>query len=518
MSTALAVAAESTSVTDSESRATQPRAVSHWPGDHLELVHGDVVPADVRAGDPVTALLGVARGGGRPVACQVWRLSPLGAELVRPAALRDLAAGSAVDLTLRVGRSLARFSSLPVLTTALDRGRELLAFAWPRAAARRRPAEEERGATRWTCEGEYRPTGVAPCAARFGDFVYFRVVDVSWSGMQLETSLRNKYLVPGLRFAATCTFPTQGLVQLDLQVIHARVVERGGKPVLAVGVRHARPLPTPTREAIGQYLLQFGGGATVADLCAEGFAVPATSRALDFGAVRTADEYADVLRLRRLAYVHARKLSEATKDVDMADDFDARSRILAARHRGRVVGTVRLMFPTTVRDALKHEDFLALPACLPPRDQLVEVSKACTHPGYRGGDLFYALLKHTALTIVQSGRRWALMSATDALVPVYRRCGFQHTGASYVHPSMQVRHHLMVADMQHVVAGRGLSPIVWNLLELAELWSYARECGAVRADPWTAARLRAYRLLRPAAAVTRALLRRRARAPRPRGH
>jgi len=36
-----------------------------------------------------------------------------------------------------------------------------------------------------------------------------------------------------------------------------------------------------------------------------------------------------VLRLRRLAYVHAWKLSEDTKDVDMADGFDRRSRAAA---------------------------------------------------------------------------------------------------------------------------------------------------------------------------------------------
>lgn len=130
-----------------------------------------------------------------------------------------------------------------------------------------------------------------------------------------------------------------------------------------------------------------------------------------------------MLRLRRLAYQHAKKVSADAKDVDMGDGFDNCSRILVAKHRGRIVGTVRLMFPQTATDPLKHQDFLPLPPDLPPRDRAVEVSKACTHPGYRGSDIFYSLLKHTALTAIQAGRRYGLMSATDSLAPIYQRFG-----------------------------------------------------------------------------------------------
>src|SRR5512142_174766 len=448
-----------------------------WP----ERIHGSVHPADVRPGDPVSAQL---RAPGRPegmLPSRVWRISPVGVELVRPRGFPGLPVGTPLDLTLRIGPSVAEFRGLPLLATSSERGQELLGLSWGQRS-RREARTRTRGPARWVCAPEYAPTGVAPGAARFDDLVYFRVVDVSRRGLQLETSLRNKFLVPGVELKSTCTFPTQGEVPLDLRVVHARVVERGDRKVLAVGVTYSARTKA-SLQAIGQYLLQFGRGTTVQELCAEGFRIRSSSRALDFGSLRTDDEYQEVLRLRRLAYMHAKKISADTKDVDMADGYDARSRILVAKHRGRVVGTARLMFPESSADHLNHEDFLELPADLPPRELMVEVFKTCTHPGYRGSDLFHTLLQHVAMVILQSGRRYALMSATDSLAPVYRRFGFRSAGVSYQHPTMRMRHHLMLLDVARVVEGTGISPLYWNLMRCWELWQFGKLCGVVATDP-----------------------------------
>lgn len=85
-------------------------------------------------------------------------------------------------------------------------------------------------------------------------------------------------------------------------------------------------------------------------------------------------------------------------------------------------------------------------------------------------------------------------------------------GASYVHPSMRLRHHLMVIDMARVVAGRGIGPIFWNLMGGYELWSHARRCGAVDDDPRLAARVHLLRLFGPLASLARWLYTRRLRA------
>jgi predicted GNAT family N-acyltransferase len=482
-------------------RETHPHG-RHWP----EHIHGPIHPADVRPGDPVSAHLRPPGQPDRQVPSRVWRISPMGVELVRPLELPAILVGTPLDITLRIGPSVSDFRALPLVATGTEKNHDILAFTWGERPA---PHSRKRATTRWPCEPEFAPTGIAPSSVRYEDFVYFRVIDVSLRGMQLETSLRNKFLVPGVEMDATCTFPTQGQVHLTLRVVHTRVVQRGQKKVLALGVR-ATARSAGSLEIIGQYLLRFGAGATVKQLCAEGYRIHSSRGALDLGSMQTQGEYQEVLRLRRLAYVEAKKVSADTKHLDMADAFDARSRVLVAKHRGEVVGTVRLMFPQTAEDALKHEDFLPLPP-LPPRERLVEVSKACTHPGYRGSDLFYRMLMHAGLVILQSGRRYALMSATDSLAPIYERFGFRRTGACYDHPSMRLRHHLMLLDVADVVEGTGINPLFWNLVGGWELWKFGRLCGIVSGDPWTSVRVRLWRLLHPVAQVVRILYQRRLR-------
>jgi predicted GNAT family N-acyltransferase len=448
-------------------------------------IHGTVTPADVRPGDPISARVRTAGATDEGAAAPVWRISPLGVELVRTAPLGAVSAGDAVDVTLRVGTSVSSFSGLRVAAIRSDRGRELVALRWASSGGADEGANrgERRDAARWSCGDEYLPTGVMQSSVRYDEHVHFRIVEISRSGMQLLTSLRNKYLIPGVRFEATCAFPAVGEVRIEIAVANARVVQRGGKSQLVLGATY-EVLDRRGRERIAQYLLRFGPGTSVRDLRTNGFELRCTSRAFDFGCVRTDAEYREVLALRRLAYLHAGKLGPEARDEDMADAFDAQSRILVARHQGRVVATVRLMFPQGPDDALKHAEYLELPETMPARDRLVEVSKACTHPDFRGSDLFYSMMKLTALTTAQSGREFIFMSCTDGLVTIYRKLGMRELGAGYVHPTMGLTHHVMIGDAARMIAGDGMNPIFWNVVIGHDLWQFAKRCGAVS---WSAA-------------------------------
>ena len=489
--------------------AADPRPLARWhdgsPDDSRvhafarDPIHGAVSPADVRPGDPITARVRVASGPTSEGPAAVWRISPLGVELVRTAPLATVSLGDAVDLTLRVGTSESSFTGLRVAALRSDRGRELVALRWgdQAAAAGDEPAPgEKREAARWRCGQEYLPTGVAASSVSYDDHVHFRIVDISRSGMQLLTSLRNKYLIPGVRFEATCAFPAVGEVRIEIAVVNARVVQRGGKAQLALGAIY-EVLGRRGRERIAQYLLRFGPGTSVRDLRANGFELRCTSRAFDFGCVRTDAEYREVLALRRLAYLHAGKLGPEARDEDMADAFDAQSRILVARHQGRVVASVRLMFPRGPDDALKHAEYLELPETLPARDRLVEVSKACTHPDFRGSDLFYSMMKLTALTTVQSGREFIFMSCTDGLLAIYRKLGMRKLGAGYVHPTMGLAHHIMIGDAARMIAGDGMNPIFWNVVIGHDLWQFAKRCGAVSWSVALAVRVAVRRMFAP---------------------
>lgn len=460
-------------------------------------VHGPIVPADVRVGDPISARITLPDGA--EVTAPVWRISPLGVDIVRTPALADVGSGDALRVSLRVGDSVSTFPSVRVAAVRSDARRELLSVSLVRAEAEldgEAAAGEKRVAARWRCGQEYLPTGVAQNSVRYDDHVHFRIADISRHGMQLVTSLRNKFLVPGARFEATCAFPTVGEVRLAMQVVNARVVHGGGRAQLGLGVVY-EAVDRRGRERIAQYVLRFGPGTSVRELRANGFELRCISRAFDFGCVRTDAEYREVLALRKLAYVHAGKLAADAREEDMADAFDLQSRILVARHQGRVVASVRLMFPQGPTDVLKHADYLELPDSLPARDRLVEVSKACTHPDFRGSDLFYSMMKLTALTTVQSGREFIFMSCTDGLLPIYRKLGMRKVGTSYVHPTMRIEHHLMIGDAARLIAGDGMNPLFWNVVIGKDLWSFARRCGVVSRSAALAARVAVRRIFAP---------------------
>ncbi len=480
-------------------RPTQWGAVTPVPGTMRVPVHGAVQPADVRPGDPIFAR--VRLSSGRDVAevpAQVWRISPLGVELVKPERLADLTSGTAVDLSLQIGNDLAHFRGLRISCLQEERGRELVAARWAEAESTAGDRACRRIGARWRCEAEYLPTGIAPCAVRYNDFFHFRVAEISKTGMQLLTSLRNKFLVPGVTFEGTCSFPTLQQVKIAFQVVQARVVKDGAKDVLALGVTWAVD-GSRAAEVIGQYLLQFGPGATPEQLRNEGFRVRSTSRAFDFGCVRSEEDYGEVLALRRLAYVHAGKAGSDTAAEEMGDAFDARSRILTAKYRGRMVGSVRVMFPRTEADPLKHEEYCTLPK-LPPRSEIVEASKACTHPDFRRSDLFYSLARQAGLVTLQSGRRYILLSCTDSLVRLYKKLGYKDLGVSYVHRTMGLRHHVMLGDVLSMLVG-GMNPILWNVVGGPEVWEYAKRCGIVRRSAWNELRVRAFCLFKPLGAL-----------------
>jgi predicted GNAT family N-acyltransferase len=464
-----------------------------------DQIHGSVIPADVRPGDPISACVRTAGALGEGAAAPVWRISPLGVELVRTAPLRAVSAGDALDVTMRVGGSVSSFPALRVAAIRSDRGRELVALRWAEpAAGNDRPASERRSVSRFGCEREWLPTGTVANAVRYDDRIRFRIADISRSGMQLLTSLRNKFLIPGVEFTGSCTFPTVGQAEIAFRVVRAGLAQDGAKRFVALGVTWSVRDPE-VRELVGQYLLQFGPGATVQELRETGFHVQSSSRAVDFGAIRTDGEYREVLALRRVAYLRAGKVGPGAREEDMGDALDARSRILVAKYRGRIVASVRLMFPPSADAPLKHEDYVALPPGTPARDEVVELSKFCTHPEFRGSDLFYTLVKHCALTTMQSGRRYAVMSCTDELVRPYGRVGFRKLGASYVHPTMGLEHHLMIAEVDKVVAGKDVNPVVWNLIGGSELWSFARLCGVAPESRLLHARVSLWRVFGPLA-------------------
>jgi hypothetical protein len=236
-------------------------------------VHGAFWPDELRLGEKALVLVTFPNISPEATEMRLWSISPLGAEIVGEGLKRMPTPGERADITIVLPKQKLVFNALHVAYSQTRVGLPLFAIRWcaPEETLRTN-AEDERKQKRWICGQMFRPTAVAPCPVKFDDMLVFRVADISKSGARFHTSMRNKYVIPGMKFSAVLTFPALGSVQTEFVVRWTNLDEEDGRQVLTLGVEFTRS--SGELEALcGEYLLQFGQAASVGDLKQAGFNV-----------------------------------------------------------------------------------------------------------------------------------------------------------------------------------------------------------------------------------------------------
>lgn len=249
------------------------------------------------------------------------------------------------------------------------------------------------------------------------------------------------------------------------------------------------------------YLL-FSRSWTPSKLRAAGFRSNEVKGHLRFRTVKSMEDYAEVLHLRRAAYISASKRPEATTAEEMATPLDGVSRILMATHHGQLVGSLTFTFPSsedTDLDSQMGFPGRKYPVHLPPKANMIEVSRLCVHHDYRGTDLLQGMFEHGLKHFLMSDRHWLITSATTDLLPIYERIGFTRLKASYRHPLLNNREHfLIIAHKSAFLWGLGINLLVWNSV-FGDLVRYLLDRNLLALPGWTKAIIRAKLLLRPLA-------------------
>lgn len=467
----------------------------------VSSIHGGIVPAEVRDGDPVFArLISLAGEPAFNREFRVWRMSPLGVELL----VEDtttIPKGTAVDLELKVGNQKSILCGLVVDDVITENKIHLLHMRLISKHANRTDDIERRNSDRWMCSDQFFPTAVASNPARFNDFVYFKIRDLSNGGMKLHTSLRNKFVMPGMTFDCIVNFPMVTQIKMKITVKNLRIEMDGTKEVLALGVTY-NTTDRDVQNAVGQYLMQFGSVDSLNELINSGVYVSNVSEAVQFSYVRSKEDYDRVLALRFLAYKDAGKLKDGATEKDMADEFDARARIVIGTYKGEVVCSARLIF-SQLDEKMEQEKFVHWPTTLPRRDEMVEIMRACTRPDFRGSDLLISMFKFVAIAVAQSKRKWVVICATKNMAPLYRRMGFHDVGLSYEHQGLNGLHHdILVGNVPDAMMGKSVGPIEWNFI-WSDVSNYLQQYDLIELDPATNLRLGVYRLLSPIASLMR---------------
>lgn len=468
----------------------------------LEGLHKIIVPVNITPLDNTSARITSPRTpDGDPVHAVVTKISPLGAELVISDSELELQRGSSVVAEIDMNGVTSKFEGLIVDIEKLPEQKTGLAI---RLTGKDQPESRDgdrRDGTRWRCAEVFYPTGVASNPAKFNDFIYFRVQDISTSGFRLLTSMRNKFVVPGVILDCIISFPMVSQISAAVEVMNLGIVSEDDKDYLAIGVQ-IKDLSLHQSNIMAQYLAQFGDVDSLTKMRSEGLSPIATNRGLQYSFVNSSSEYFEVLALRHMAYLADGKVSPELSVADMSDTYDARSRILICRKGTTIVGTARLAFHEH-SDTLEHEEFIRWPAELPRRDESVEVTRLCTHPEYQGASLIFSLLRFCVITAVQARRSWVVSSATSDLVPMYDAVGLKDVGITFNHPALNnLKHHLMVGNIQDAMLGRTSGPIMWNLV-WKDAFNFMVDNQFVATDIVSRVRLALYRTVAPLIPILR---------------
>lgn len=463
----------------------------------FQRLHEAVFPADVREGEGLKARFKLANSdNGKYEEARIWRISPVGVELVVQKN-HEFSKGELIDLILVVGGQRSNFQGSVVECSAeFDENNVRMGIRLS-PIEDKRDGRERRQESRWTCSGQYHPTAVAQNPAKFNDYLYFKISDISVSGMQLVSSLRNKFLLPGMTLELQMSLPMVGQISLTVTIARVGFALNNGKDYLVIGATFTN-VSQAAKNAIGQYLLQFATDVDLELLRQHSFYPNSVANAISFSFLRTEEEYAEVLELRHKAYKHANKVPDTSTPSDMADMFDTRSRIIIARHHGRVVASTRMTF-AEMDQKFELENEVGWLNEFPRREEAVELSKLCTDPDYRGGDLLLAVIRQVALTSLQSGRTWVILGSTRSMKGLYEQIGLKQTSAVYNHEQYNnIEHVIMQGFVPSFLKGEGVGVIHWNVVWKG-LSDYLSENQAIQMDGLSIARLTIYRLCAPLA-------------------
>ncbi|MFX3657967.1 MAG: PilZ domain-containing protein [bacterium] len=329
----------------------------------FQEIHDVIFPADVRETDLVSSKIR-KRGEPEYQVFRVWKLSPLGIELLVSGS-DVFEKGELVDIELTVGRQSSKFEGMVVGLISKSANRRILGVRFSGRKDEAIAGVDRRKGSRWLCSSQFDPVCIAPNPAQFNDFLYFQIRDISGSGIRATTSLRNKFIVPGMELELQISFPVTSQISTTMRVVRVTITTDGGKDLLEVGLAFTT-LSMRQREVIGQYLVQFSDAESLERIRKEGFFPLSLTKGIDYQYIKSADDFSQVLELRLRANREVGKVPDHYTAADMADLYDNRGRIIVGKFRGIVVGTVRLTFPE-VGEPLEHEEYLKLPDGFPRR-------------------------------------------------------------------------------------------------------------------------------------------------------
>ena len=215
---------------------------------------------------------------------------------------------------------------------------------------------------------------------------------------------------------------------------------------------------------IGQFLFNTLPHMTPEKIRRAGFSLYNIKQGVKTSMVKGPHDLEKVADLRHLAYQQKYKKQGIKAHLEPTDAYDERSKIIIITHFDRVIASLRFI-QNTSGDISEHEAFQAYPKMLPDKNNVIEITRVCTHPEYRRCGLLAALFIEASKQSILDHREYLLGSSTGKLLDLYKGMGFKTTGLKYRHKTLgDMEHEVFYGKKNDLITGNGVSPIVWHKL------------------------------------------------------
>lgn len=369
---------------------------------------------------------------------------------------------SSFDVELTIGNQTVKFANA-VATDLRGEDNSYLAYiAWEPDRSRVRARQDR--PPRWQCDKYLAPTCVIENPYELYGKKCFKVQNISRLGMGLITNQPLGLLVPGMRLQGVLQFPGLGQETITLELCWIRPSSESAEQEFCLGAKIIEAVPN-YYSCVGQYLFQYVNEIGATEIRRAGLLIPSVSSGVIYEFAQSSEAYREALQLREETYRWTQLSPVALKLEEVGDAHDARANILIARHQGKCVGCLRIIFPSP-NDQLEQAEHVTIPTSFPPQTDIAEVTRICVDLHYRKGDLILGLMKQVLLTVLQNNRSWIVGCSEDQLLPYYESLGAKVTNLKYQRELAGVTHDLTIILLNVVdyLNQVNVSQAAWNLL------------------------------------------------------
>ncbi len=401
---------------------------------------------------------------GTPRQYEVINLNSFGA-LIALGPNETLSVGSIVkDIELRKNvLAIGKYGEARVAHCRLVDGLEHVGLVFQEAQSAKLNIGDRRKTERVRVLGGFAPQASCAHPYEFDVFLVFKVLEITATGATLSTSAGNHSLLRGSQLKdLQIYFPTIGMAVVDADVQHLRQDAQG--PGIRIGVWFTK-VDGAFAPSVIKYLLNFGdfsGPASIQTIRRAGFSPKRLKTHIQFGTVKSPEDYRQVLELRKLAYTRSGKMDPNTSTDSMSDIYDLNSKIIVARHRGEVVGSVRITFCAKEADRFELDASIELPKNL-NRGRTAEISRLCVSDDFENTDLVLGLFERGTELVNKAGIEHIITSCIEEMLPFYKKIAFYPTGKRFQLATLNnIPHYLLLHDCRsHQVSFR-LNPVYWH--------------------------------------------------------